>query len=147
MSKKIYSWDKVSTGDIISFRYPSKGVSRNVTVLVLNPKFKVKTGFHLIGLKLESQGSVPIIKNKGILEKLLSKLGKVRVVDFKDEIYKVVIGGADSKGAKKITYDKIKRQVEKYNIYRTYIYEKARKSQVFLEPIELPDSLIKELIS
>ena len=113
----------------------------------INPKFKVKTGFHLIGLKLESQGSVPIIKNKGILEKLLSKLGKVRVVDFKDEIYKVVIEGTDSRGAKKISYDKIKRQVEKYNIYRTYIYEKARKSQVFLEPIELPESLIKELIS
>ena len=147
MPKQIYSWDKVTTGDIISFKYPYRGQSLNVTVLVLNPKFKVKSGFHLIGLKLESQGSVPIIKNKNILQKLLSKLGKVRVVDFKDEIYKVVIEGTDSRGARKITYDKIKRQVNKYNIYRTYNYDLARKSQVFLEPIKLPKSLIKELKS
>lgn len=147
MPKQIYSWDKVRTGDIISFKYPYRGQSLSVTVVVLNPKFKVKSGFHLIGLKLESQGSVPVIKDKNILQKLLSKLGKVRVVDFKDEIYKVVIEGTDSRGARKITYDKIKRQVQKYNIYRTYNYDLARKSQVFLEPIELPELLIKELKS
>ena len=53
MGKLTYSWSRVKRGEIISFRYPSKRASRNVTVLVLNPKFKVKTGFHLIGLKLE----------------------------------------------------------------------------------------------
>ena len=119
MSKQIYTWSQVEAGDIISFRYKGKNPTGTLTsLLVMNPKmpFVKKDGsrtFHLIGLKLESQGSVPIIKNKGILEKLLSKLGTVRVVDFKDEIYKVVIEGADSKGAKKISYDKIKRQVEK----------------------------------
>jgi len=147
MPKQIYSWNKVSTGDIISFRYRTDEGNRMTTILVLNPKFKVKTGFHLIGLKLESQGTRPIIKDKSVLTRLLGKLGNIRVVDFKDEIYKVIIEGTDSKGARQITYDKIKKQVTKYKMYRTYSYKKAIKSSVFLEPIELPKSIIKELVS
>ena len=73
MSKQIYTWGKVRAGDIISFRY--KGKKRTgllTTILVLNPRFpytrkdKTKT-FHLIGLKLERSGVIPIIRNKPIL--------------------------------------------------------------------------------
>ena len=31
-------------------------------------------------------------------------------------------------------------------MYRTYNYNEARKSQVFLEPIELPRNVVKKLL-
>ena len=55
MPKQIYTWGKVVTGDIISFRYKGKR-SRGLltTLLVLNPRlpFTKKDGtknFHLVG--------------------------------------------------------------------------------------------------
>ena len=71
MPKQIYNWSKVSAGDIISFRYQGKKATRGElqTVLVFNPRLPVKRKdesqtFHLVGLKLEVQGTIPIVKNK-----------------------------------------------------------------------------------
>jgi len=38
------------------------------------------------------------------------------------------------------------RYVRQYNIYRSYDYFEAKKSQVFLEPIKLPKELVEVLI-
>ena len=69
MPKQVYSWGKVRAGDIISFRYKGKKQTGTLTtLLVFNPRlpYTRKNGsktFHLVGLKLEDSGTIPIIKN------------------------------------------------------------------------------------
>ena len=149
MPKQVYTWDKVIAGDIISFRYKGKKpTSTLTTLLVLNPKLPVigKNTFHLVGLKLETQGIRPVVRDKEILAKLLSKIGIIEVVSGDDEIFRVDIAGANNLGAKRDIYIKSKRQIDKYNLYRTYDYKEARKSSVFLEPIALPKALVEVLV-
>ena len=152
MAKQIYTWGKVSPGDIISFRYKGKKPSGALTtVLVFNPKlpYTKKDGtktFHLVGLKLEDRGTIPIIKNKPMLVQLLERVGNIEVVSGEDEIYRVEIKGVGVRGVRKATYDKLKQYIERYSVYRTYDYVEARKSQVFLEPITLPKPLVEVLI-
>jgi hypothetical protein len=151
MPKQIYTWGKVRAGDIISFRYKGKGIVGYLnTVLVLNPRMpyirkdKTKT-FHLIGLKLESKGTIPTIRNKPKLVELLERIGVVQILS-EDGIYRVEISGVGPRGVRKATYNKLKKRIEKYSVYRTYDYKEARKSQVFLEPIVLPKEF-KEALS
>ena len=153
MPKQIYTWGKVVTGDIISFRYKGKR-SRGLltTLLVLNPRlpFTKKDGtknFHLVGLKLEQSGTIPMVRNKPFLVQLLEKIGSIQFVSEEDQIYRLVIENVGTRGARPAVYKEIKRLLKTYTVYRTYDLIEARKSQVFLEPIELPESLIKELIS
>ena len=151
MSKQIYSWGKVKAGDIISFRYKSKTSNRLTTILVLNPKLPYSRvdetqTFHLVGLKLETQGIRPIVMDKQVLVKLLERIGVIQVVDGENQIYRVLIKNVNTRGVKPDTYIKLKRQLEKYDLYRTYDYMKARKSQVFLEPVVLPKNIREALI-
>ena len=151
MPKQVYTWGKVRAGDIISFRYEGKiSPGSLTTILVLNPRIpytkkdKTKT-FHLVGLKLESRGVIPMIKSKPILVELLERIGDIKIVDEESGIYRVEITDVGSRGLKRATYQKIKRYIEKHSIYRTYDYMKAKKSQVFLEPIILPEEF-KEML-
>jgi len=152
MPKQIYTWGKVEAGDIISFRYKGKKPSGTLTtVLVFNPKlpYTKKDGtktFHLVGLKLEDRGTIPIIKNKPMLVQLLEKVGNIEVVSGVDEIYRVEIKGAGVRGVRKATYDKLKQYIERHSVYRTYDYMEAKKSQVFLEPISFPKEFREALI-
>ena len=152
MPKQIYTWGKVQAGDIISFRYKGKkSAGALTTVLVFNPKlpYKKKDGsktFHLVGLKLEDRGTIPIIKNKPMLVQLLERVGNIQVVSGDDEIYRVEIQGVGVRGVRKVTYDKLKQYIERYSVYRTYDYMEAKKSQVFLEPISFPKEFREALI-
>ena len=152
MPKQIYTWGKVEAGDIISFRYKGKKPAGALTtVLVFNPKlpYTKKDGtktFHLVGLKLEDRGTIPIIKNKPMLVQLLERVGNIEVVSGDDEIYRVEIKGVGVRGVRKATYDKLKQYIERYSVYRTYDYVEARKSQVFLEPISFPKEFREALI-
>ena len=151
MPKQIYSWNRVKAGDIISFRYESKACSRLTTILVLNKKLLVSRidetqTFHLVALKLETQGVRPVLRDKQVLVNLLESIGVIEVVDFDNEIYKLSITNTNSRGVKRNVYDKLKRRLKKYNLYRTYDYEKAIKSQVFLEPIVLPKNIREGLV-
>ena len=152
MPKQVYTWGKVQAGDIISFRYKGKKPSGALTtVLVFNPKLPYikKDGtktFHLVGLKLEDRGTIPIIKNKPMLVQLLERVGNIEVVSGDDEIYRVEIKGVGVRGVRKATYDKLKQYIERYSVYRTYDYMEAKKSQVFLEPISFPKEFREALI-
>jgi hypothetical protein len=152
MPKQVYNWGKVQAGDIISFRYKGKKTSGTLTtLLVFNPKlpYTKKDGtktFHLVGLKLEDRGVVPMIKSKPVLAQLLERVGNVRVVSGEDQIYKVLISGTGSRGAKKSIYTRLKQHIEKHSVYRTYDYREAKRSQVFLEPIVLPKGFREALI-
>jgi len=152
MTKLIYTWSKVTAGDIISFRYKGKqSTSKLITLLVFNPKMPYikKDGsktFHLIGLKLEERGNVPIIKSKPLFAQLLERVGDIQVVSGDDEIYRIEIPNVGPRGTKKATYTRIKKYIKQYSVYRTYDYKEAKKSGVFLEPIKLPNELVEVLI-
>ena len=152
MPKQIYSWGKVRAGDIISFRYKGKQPTGTLTtILVLNPRIpytrkdKTKT-FHLIGLKIESRGNIPMIKSKPKLVQLLERVGEVQIVSEDDGIYRVEIKGTGPRGVRRATYNKLKRYIGRHLVYRTYNYMEAKRSQVFLEPIVLPREF-KEVLS
>ena len=152
MSKLVYSWGRVTAGDIISFRYKGKdSASMLQTLLVFNPKIpnKKKDGtksFHLIGLKLENRGVIPTIKSKPLMVQLLERIGGIEVVSGDDYIYRVNIPNVGVRGVKRNVYSKLKKYINKFSVYRTYDYMKAKKSSVFLEPIILPRDVREALI-
>ena len=152
MPKQVYTWGKVTAGDIISFRYKGKKATGTLTtLLVLNPKipYDRKDGtktFHLVGLKLEEQGTIPLVRNKPLLVQLLSSIGEIQVVDGESGIFRVEMKSVGPRGVTKRVYKTIKRKLKQFAIYRTYDYKEARKSQVFLEPITLPKLLVEVLI-
>tara|TARA_R110002012_G_scaffold286631_2_gene478273 strand:+ start:429 stop:893 length:465 start_codon:yes stop_codon:yes gene_type:complete len=152
MAKQVYNWGKVQAGDIVSFRYKGKKPTGTLTtLLVFNPRlpYTRKDGtktFHLVGLKLEDRGTVPIIRNKPMLVQLLERVGEIQVVSGDDQIYRVEIKGVGVRGVKKATYTKLKQYIEKHSVYRTYDYMEAKRSQVFLEPIVLPKDFREALI-
>jgi hypothetical protein len=152
MPKQVYNWGKVQAGDIISFRYKGKKSTGTLTtLLVFNPKipYTKKDGtktFHLVGLKLEDRGTIPMIRNKPMLVQLLERVGYVQVVSEDDQIYKIVIENVGTRGVKQQTYKKLKQYIERYSVYRTYDYKEARRSQVFLEPIVLPKDFREALV-
>ena len=151
MPKQIHTWGNVIAGDIISFRYKGKKQTGTLTtLLVLNPRlpFKRKDGvrkLHLVGLKLEERGNIPLIRNKPLLVQLLEKIGSITIVSGEDEIYRVSIENVGTRGVRPSVYKEIRQLLEKNTVYRTYDLEEARKSQVFLEPISLPKELREEL--
>ena len=153
MPKQIYSWPKVAPGDIISFRYQGKKatIGKLQTVLVFNPRLPIKRKdesktFHLVGLKLEIQGTIPMVRNKPLLVQMFEKIGDLRVVNEKNGIYRLLIREIGTRGVRPVVYRRIKKDLGKFAIYRTYDYEEARKSQVFLEPIVLPKNVREDLI-
>ena len=133
MSKLPYSWNKVGAGDIVSFVYESKDGKRlRRTILVLEPKRK-----NLIhGIQLE----VSNIPTNTEIKKILESAGTPEIVDADKKIYRVSLDG----NAKQ-TYTKMKTLIKRHGIYRTYSYDKAKKSSVFLEDLRLPTQFVKEL--
>ena len=153
MSRLSTSWNVIQAGDIISFKYKSErtGKSREHTILVLNPKFqtsRLKDGggqelaFRLIGLKLAEQNIRTIKEGAKVVTQIFNRLGTLVAVDETKDIYRVDMKKADLfwGGAKDTVYRRIKYLLGKEPIYRTYDYEIAKKSGVFLEPIPLPES-------
>ena len=153
MARLATSWNEIRAGDIISFKYKSErtGKSREHTVLVLNPKFQTsrskagggqETTFRLIGLKLAEQNIRTIKEGAKVVTQIFNKLGTLVAVDETKDIYRVDMRKADLfwGGAKDTVYRRIKYLLGKEPIYRTYDYEIAKKSGVFLESIPLPES-------
>ena len=100
----------------------------------------------MVGLKLESQGVIPQIKNKDELVELLERIGLIQVVDLDNEIYRVDVKGIGPRGFRQRNYQRIKKYIEQNKAYRTYLWEEATNSQVFLEPIKLPQNVKEVLI-
>ena len=161
MPKRVHSWGMVTAGDVISFRYEGKvkGSSDLTTVLVLNPRLpytrKDKTStLHLVGLKLESRGSILTVGSKPKLVTLLEEIGEIDIIETTgiDTLFNVIINTPDlaagrrgKKGVKKSVYKRIKALIKNYSVYRTYDFVKASKSAVFLEPVVLPKELVEFL--
>ena len=142
MAKLPYSWNKVSSGDIISFIYENReGRKLRRTILVLEPQLVNKaknpsSKFLLHGIQLEVSNRPTLIQMKTLLE----QAGVTEIVDEQKKIYRVRLQ-SDAKG----TYKKMKNIINKYGIYRSYNYDKARKSSVTLEDLRLPTQFVEKL--
>ena len=133
MAKLLYTWAKVQRGDIISFIYQNKeGRRLRRTILVLEPMLK-----NLVhGIQLE----VSNIPTNPEFKKILESAGKTEIVDEDKKIYRVELDGKTQN-----VYKKLKTLIKRHGIYRTYSYDKARKSSVLLEYLRLPTQFLKEL--
>ena len=153
MAKPLYHWNKIVSGDIISFRYNKL----RRTVLVVSPRYLYKktdrsTVQLMSGLQLETQDQTA---TQGLLG-VLKQLGNIVLVDEVNEIYKVEFDRRrlDAKRRNRRTGNpgwlsaNIKILVtKKYDLFRTYDYLKMRKESpsVFLDDLEsLPRKLLKE---
>ena len=133
MAKLLYTWTKVQRGDIISFVYQNKeGRRLRRTILELEPK--LKNLVHGIQLEVSNIPTNPEIK------KILESAGKTEIVDEDKKIYRVELDGKTQN-----VYKKLKTLIKRHGIYRTYSYDKARKSSVLLEDLKLPTQFLKEL--
>ena len=141
-----YNWEKVSAGDIISFKYKTKSTGKVKThsILVLNPSLLVKgqrkVSTQLIGIKLEESNRIQLeITQKQI--QIFEQIGDFITIDEENNLYKLDINRNmiqnDIKGIKPRAYDLLKKGLGVAGQYRTYDYYKARKSAVFLEPIRI----------
>ncbi len=134
MGKKIYTWSKVSGGDVISFVYKTKDDRRlRRTVLVLEPNLN---GL-IHGLQLE----ISNVPTNLEIHNILKLAGKVEIVDESKDIYKVHFETANTKAI----YAKLKALISKHGLYRSYSRSKATKSSVFLEDLKLPASFVEEI--
>ena len=148
MAKIITTWDKIKRGDIISFRYKNKeGRLLLRTVLVLEPKYQNKavnpTSEYLVhGLQIEISGRKVMSDGTRLtrVEQILEEAGKVEIVDKNKRVFKVRINENTL-----VVYKKLRMLLKRYAIYRTYNWSQARKSQVFLEDLYLPQSFINSL--
>ena len=133
MAKAPYAWNKVSTGDIISFMYKTKkGENLSRTVLVLEPN--INNLIH--GLQLEISNVPTNIE----IPRILKLAGKTEIVDEGKEIYRVDIDMNTSS-----LYTKMKGIINKHKLYRTYSIAKAKSSLVYLDDLKLPISFVKGL--
>ena len=141
-----YNWEKVSAGDIISFKYKTKstGKTKVHSILVLNPSLIVKgqkkVTTKLIGIKLEESNKIQLEITKKQIQ-IFELIGKFITIDKENNLYKLDIDRNmiqnDIKGIKPRAYNLLKKGLGVAGQYRTYDYYKARKSAVFLEPIRV----------
>jgi hypothetical protein len=148
------SWNRIQSGDIITFNYKSKGTgkARLQTILVLNPKWYITVEgqrvFQLIGLKLAEQRVRTIKEASKVVTDIFNKLGTLEAIDEKKDIYRVRMKKQDLfwGGAKDIVYRRIRYLLNKEPIYRTYDWTQARKNSVFYESLPLPPALKNRIL-
>jgi len=147
------NWNKIVPGDIISFRYKSRGelTLHSILVLGVDVPFVTKKGItnrHLVGMKLESK-NIPIQGlNSRRLIREFQKAGKVQVVQqtkTNEAILRISVSG---KRDEKIDDDfkLLKSLLKSTGTYRTYDYMKAKNYTVYYEPISMNTQQLKRLL-
>ena len=86
MAKLRYSWNEITSGDIISFKYNKK----RRTVLVISPKYRITKVDNsrvelMSGLQLETQEKRALPN----MVTVLKQLGKLILIDEDNEIWKI----------------------------------------------------------
>ena len=139
-----YAWSKVKRGGIISFVYKSKeGRRLRRTILVLEPKLankskNAKSKFLLHGIQLEVS-NVSVVSSRVITE-ILTDSGVVESVNKDKNIYRVELQDKSQE-----IYKRLRSFIKKFGMYRSFAYEKASRSGVFLEDLRLPEKY-KEML-
>lgn len=143
MAKQPYSWGKVERGDIVSFRYKgSDGRSTKRSIIVLEKRLKHPNSKNLLlhGYQLDVR-NIPAIRSESQLITLFKKIGKPQEVDKEDNIIKILVEGRSPQ-----VYSRTKALIKKYGIYRTYLYDKASRNQIFLEPVKIDPKVLDKIL-
>lgn len=143
MFKKPYNWARVERGDIISFRYTgTDGRSTKRTVIILERKLRHPKSRNILmhGYQLDDR-NIPAIKSEPILIQLFEEVGKPVEVDMNNNIIRLLV-----KDQNPAIYNRTKDIIKRYGIYRTYLWDKASRASVFLEPVKI-DPIILDAIS
>ena len=148
------NWSSVSPGDIISFRYRTKGELKLHTILLMGVQipYTKKDGTsnkHVVGLKIESR-NLPVsgFQSDAFLKEI-KKLGDIMLVKktkANEAIVRVNIGGVSAKRRVQGDFRRIESYVKSFTKkskqnkflsggYRTYDWENARGMAVYFEPI------------
>jgi len=151
MSRKLTNWSKVVAGDIISFRYPSKGSTKLHSILVLgkNVPYKKNDGtksLHLAGMKVEMSNQSMV--SPASLIQNLRNAGDIVLVEKVtpiEAIIKVDVDGNPNEKRVDLDFKKIEPFMKRNNLYRTYDYKIAKKYTVYYEPIKLNRSIVDSL--
>ena len=145
------NWNKILPGDIISFRYKSRGqvTLHSILVLGIDVPYKTKDGKtnrHLVGMKLESR-NIPITDSRKLLTEF-KKVGDIKVLQKTKNNEAIIRLGVKGKRDEKIDgdFDKLKSLLKSTATYRTYDYQKARTYTVYYEPININPQELKELM-
>ena len=145
MAKLRYSWNEVTSGDIISFKYNKK----RRTVLVISPKYRITKVDNsrvelMSGLQLETQEKRALPN----MVTILKQLGRLVLVDEDNEIYKIVFDGRKLNPKSRKLTSTVKLLVsDKNDLYRTYDYKKMRRESpiVMLDDLKsIPRRILKE---
>ena len=154
------NWSKVGPGDIISFRYRTKGQIKLHSILVMGIQipYTKKDGSinkHLIGLKIESRNLPVSGFQSDIFLKEMKKLGDIVVIKktaANEAIISVAIGRVGSTKRVSTDFNRIKSYVTSLTKnskgilaggYRTYDWKKVRTMAVYYEPIKIKPNTIK----
>ena len=145
MAKLRYSWNEITSGDIISFKYNKK----RRTVLVISPKYRITKVDNsrvelMSGLQLETQEKRALPN----MITVLKQLGKLVLVDEDNVIYRFSFDGRKLDSKKRKLSSTVKLLVsDKNDLYRTYDYKKMRSESpiVMLDDLEsIPRRILKE---
>ena len=145
MAKLRYSWNEITSGDIISFKYNKK----RRTVLVISPKYRITKVDNsrvelMSGLQLETQEKRALPN----MVTILKQLGRLVLVDEDNEIYKIVFDGRKLNPKSRKLTSTVKLLVsDKNDLYRTYDYKKMRRESpiVMLDDLKsIPRRILKE---
>ena len=139
MFKKPYNWAQVERGDIVSFRYTgTDGRSTKRMVIVLERKLKHPNSKNMLlhGIQLDDR-NIPAIKSTPVLIQLFEEVGQPVEVDKDNNIIRLLI--RDQNPA---IYNRTKDIIKRYGVYRTYLWEKATRGSIFLEPVKIDPDII-----
>ena len=96
--------------------------------------------FLLHGYQLDVR-NVPAIRSETQLITLFKKIGTPQEVDKEDNIIKILVEGRSPQ-----VYSRTKALIKKYSIYRTYLYDKASRNQIFLEPVKIDPKVLDKIL-
>ena len=141
--RKPYNWARVQAGDIISFKYKPAG-NKLQTIVVLNPKLPVVSGgkktFQLIGIQLKKQNKIGLRITRSIVQ-LFDKVGKFKLRDKENSIYQLEMDRrfilSPIKGSKQNSWNILGNHSNVEAKYRTYDWMAAKRSVVFLPPLQI----------
>ena len=128
---KIATWNTISAGQIIKFRYKSEKSDRsyNRTVIVLDPFYRylkqsTKRRIELlVGIEIDSDDKPPLSPIK--LKQLFKILGKERKEGE--------ITAMNETQVLQNIYQDLKRFLKDSPVFKTYLLRKCRKYRVFIE--------------
>ena len=128
---KIATWNTISAGQIIKFRYNSEksDKSYNRTVIVLDPFYRyLKKSTNrrielLVGIEIDSDEKAPLSPVK--LKQLFAILSRTR--------NEGEVAAMNETQVLQNIYEDLKRFLESSPVFKTYLLRKCRKYRVFIE--------------